>query len=71
MCMSSPSPPAVPPPPAPPPDPPTAVDESVQAARNDERKKAINATGARSTILTSGSGLTAAAATDKKTLLGQ
>ena len=71
MCMSSPSPPAVPPPPAPPPDPPTAVDESVQAARNDERKKAINATGARSTILTSGSGLTTAAATDKKTLLGQ
>lgn len=60
-----PKPPALPPPPPPLP---TAAEEPVQQAESDARRRA-RAQGARS-ILTSASGLTEAASTAKKTLLG-
>ncbi len=62
--------PAPPPVPPPPPEPPRAVDEAVQRARSDERRRATQATGYGSTLLSSGLGA-APAMTAGKTLLGQ
>jgi hypothetical protein len=56
--------------PPPPPEPPRAVDEAVQRARSDERRRATQATGYGSTLLSSGLGA-APAMTAGKTLLGQ
>jgi hypothetical protein len=71
MCGSSPSPPAPPPPPPAPPELPRETDEAVKRAREDERRRARAAVGRSGTILTGGTGLTAPATTEKKTLLGQ
>lgn len=70
MCMPSPKMPAPPPPPAPPPEAPRAVDEAVMRARSDERRRAMQATGYGSTML-SGLGGQPPAMTAGKTLLGQ
>lgn len=62
--------PAAPPPPPPPPAPaPKRVDESVRKARSDERKRARNLQGDKSTNVTGG--LLTGAETQKKQLLGQ
>lgn len=53
MCMSSPKPPA----PVKPPPTPKQADPRVQAARNDERRRAASAQGRAGTILTSRQGL--------------
>lgn len=52
------------------PEAPSAADESVKEAGEAERKRRQKAAGTSSTILTGGSGLTAPAKTEKKTLLG-
>lgn len=49
---------------------PTAVDPGVSAAREDERRRRAAAAGQKSTILTGAQGLTSAASTGQKTLLG-
>ncbi len=54
----------------PPAEAPKQADPAVQQARSDERRRAANAQGAASTILTGGQGVTGAASTTKKTLLG-
>jgi hypothetical protein len=54
----------------PPPEAPKQADQAVQQARSDERRRAASAQGAASTILTGPQGVTDAAATAKKTLLG-
>jgi hypothetical protein len=59
-----------PPPPAPPPAPPTQASPAVQAARDDERKRARLAAGRASTILTGAQGVMAPAETGGKSLLG-
>lgn len=77
MCIFSPPTPAMPPLPAPPPappQPPREADPAVKAARDDARRRAAGLQGYRSTIATSGLGLSAAPApntTGSKTLLGQ
>ncbi len=78
MCLfSMPAMPSLPPmPPAPPAPPvtPTQADPAVKAARDDARRRAAGLQGYRSTIATSGLGLTGAPApvtTALKTLLGQ
>ena len=68
MC-SSPKMPAPPPVPPPPPEAPRAVDEAVMRARSDERRRASQATGYGSTLL-SGLGGATPAMTAGKTLLG-
>jgi len=68
MC-SSPKMPAPPPVPPPPPEAPRAVDEAVMRARSDERRRASQATGYGSTLL-SGLGGPAQAMTAGKSLLG-
>jgi len=59
-----------PPPPTPPPPAPTMASPVVQAARDDERKRARLAAGRASTILTGAQGLATDATTGLKTLLG-
>ncbi len=49
---------------------PTSVDEGVKQAGDDKRRQLASATGKSNTILTSASGLSTKANTDKKTLLG-
>ncbi|MDP2332479.1 MAG: hypothetical protein Q8M19_17455 [Reyranella sp.] len=73
MPAPSPMPPAPPTPPAPPVSP-TQADPAVKAAREDARRRAAGLQGYRSTIATSGLGLSAqpaAVTTALKTLLGQ
>lgn len=68
MClMSSPSPPPVPEMK----EPPKRVDEGVQQARRDNKRKAAAAAGYSSTIATGPMGATGAPVTAMKTLLGQ
>jgi hypothetical protein len=67
MCGAS-SPKVVAPPPVTPD--PIEQDEAVKKVRDDERKKAQKMLGRDSTILTGSSGLSDAAATRRKTLLG-
>lgn len=69
MCMggSAPKPPPAPPPPA---AAPTMASPAVQAARDDERKRARLAAGRASTILTGAQGVMQTATTGGKTLLG-
>lgn len=78
MCAFSPPPmpamPQMPSPPPPPPPPPREVDPAVRAARDDARRRAVGLQGYRSTIATSGLGLSTTSApnsTGSKTLLGQ
>jgi hypothetical protein len=78
MCAFSPPPipamPQMPSPPPPPPQPPREADPAVRAARDDARRRAVGLQGYRSTIATSGLGLSATPApntTGSKTLLGQ
>lgn len=73
MPAPPPMPPAPPQPPAPPVTP-TQADPAVKAARDDARRRAAGLQGYRSTISTSGLGLSAqpaAATTTLKILLGQ
>jgi len=73
MPASPPMPPAPPTPPAPPVTP-TQADPAVKAAREDARRRAAGLQGYRSTIATSGLGLSSAPlpmTTALKTLLGQ
>ncbi len=49
---------------------PTSVDQSVQLAGDDKRRQLASAMGQNNTILTSSSGLTNKANTERKTLLG-
>jgi hypothetical protein len=69
MCFSSPSIPAVQPV-ATPAKVPTPVDEGVQAARTDERKRLALLSGRASTLQTGSEGVTTEAPTQRKTLLG-
>ena len=62
---------ATPPRPTPPPAPPTEVDEGVQAARDDQKRRARASQGYSSTITTGPMGDTSAANTGAKQLLGQ
>ena len=81
MCFftmpAMPAPPPMPPAPPTPPTPPvtpTQADPAVKAAREDARRRALGLQGYRSTIATSGPGLSAqpqAVTTALKTLLGQ
>jgi hypothetical protein len=78
MCMFSTAPsmsmPPLPAAPPPPPEPPQPADPAVKAARDDARRRAAGLQGYRSTIATSGLGLSDAPApntTSYKTLLGQ
>ena len=67
MCFGSPDIPA-------PPEPirtPTEQDQAVVSAMESERRRRAAAAGLKSTLLTGGQGLTAPAATQQKTLLGQ
>lgn len=49
---------------------PVEADQSVREAGEEERRRRASAFGSSQTVLTGGSGLTAKAQTDKKTLLG-
>ena len=69
--FSPPAAPYVPPLPAPPPPPPTPADPAVAKAATDAMSRAKAAAGYGSTILTSPQGVSGAANTALKTLLGQ
>jgi hypothetical protein len=58
------------PPPPPPPPPPRKADAAVQAARDDEIRRQKQRAGMGGTVKTSALGVTDAAATTNKTLLG-
>lgn len=61
-----------PPPPAPPPKPESAEEQAaVSATRDRERRRQAMAMGRESTMLTGGQGVTTAAPTTTKSLLGQ
>lgn len=49
---------------------PEISDESVRAARSDERRRAAETSGRKSTLLTGEEGLRSGTSTKKKTLLG-
>lgn len=69
MCFGGGGAPAPPPPPPPPPEQPQAP-IAIDAAKDTTRRRAINAAGMGSTLLTGAGGLTAPALTATKTLLG-
>ena len=68
MCTSKPSKPKAPPPPPPPPAPIKYADETQAKARSKERRRATQATGPASTVLTSQQGDTSTALTGKTKL---
>lgn len=70
MCLSRPSAPSAPPPPPPPPPAPSEEVEAVQSARDRERRRVLATQGRKSTMLTGPQGVTEAAPTAQKTLLG-
>lgn len=74
MCVGGPSVSAPPPPPEPPAPPrkqPRLADEGVRKAREDSTTRNRRANSLNGTLVTGAGGLTSAANTQKKTLLGQ